>query len=345
DEDVDLSKYSNLLPQLAYVTLIIDAPKMMDGSEESSVKVIIDGMEDDDMSDFFSIVRKLTGKGMAESEIEDKIDAQVKDYMSGVKGIDYKFAGGALTLDNIFGVMANSDMVKSDNPNDYVFKPDEIRRLLKQLYGYDFDAVSGGNFTPASNLDHFIDVELYNKYFISDGFKEVLKESEKDDTLLDGFKEIGGEKFSVENIRPKDIVREDGSRIYGLTSIYNLTDVTDKEQTQIDNEIAEKFKPTFTREELAHLLRTHVASAGDMSFMTEQEVVFANNDENYMTLTLRGRDNLEDENAKGLMPDYFYVNVTIELGHILETDGTRSDMNVRAMDINSVSYKEDKGEN
>ncbi|MDE5911072.1 MAG: hypothetical protein K2H24_01930, partial [Clostridia bacterium] len=105
------------------------------------------------------------------------------------------------------------------------------------------------------------------------------------------------------------------------------------------------FKPKFSREELAHLLRTHVASAGDMSFMTEQEVVFADNDENIMTLTLRGIDNLEDENAKGLMPDYFYVNVTIELGHISEIDGTRSDMNVYAMDINSVRYVEDKGEN
>ena len=71
----------------------------------------------------------------------------------------------------------------------------------------------------------------------------------------------------------------------------------------------------------------------------------ADNDENIMTLTLRGRDNLKDENAKGLMPDYFYINVTIELGYISEIDGTRSDMNVYAMDINSVRYVEDKGEN
>ncbi|MDE6210386.1 MAG: hypothetical protein K2G42_00205 [Clostridia bacterium] len=345
DEEVDLSKYSNLLPQLAYVTVLIDTPKMTSGSQENSVKVIIDGMEDDDMSDFFSIVRKLTGKSMTESEIEDKIDVQVKDYMSGVKGIDYKFAGGALTLDNIFNVMASSDMVTSDNPDDYVFKPEEIRRLLKQLYGYDYDTVSGGNFTPASNLDHFIDVELYDKYFISDGFKDTLKESEKDDTLLDGFAGIGGDNFSVDKIRLRDVLREDGSIIYGLTSLNNLTDKSNKTQDQIDEEIAQNFKPKFSREELAHLLRTHVASAGDMSFMTEQEVVFANNDENIMTLTLRGIDNLEDENAKGLMPDYFYVNVTIELGHISEIDGTRSDMNVYAMDINSVRYVEDKGEN
>ncbi|MDE6473829.1 MAG: hypothetical protein K2L70_01835 [Clostridia bacterium] len=345
DEEVDLSKYSNLLPQLAYVTVIIDAPKMTSGSEENSVKIIIDGMEDDDMSDFFSIVRKLTGKSMTEGEIEDKIDVQVKDYMSNVKGIDYKFAGGALTLDNIFNVMANSDIIKSQNPDDYVFKPEEIRRLLKQLYGYDYDAVSGGNFTPASNLDNFIDVELYDKYFISDGFKDTLKESEKDDTLLDGFAGIGGDNFSVDKIRLRDVLREDGSIIYGLTSLNNLTDRSNKSQVQIDQEIAQNFKPKFSREELAHLLRTHVSSAGNMSFMTEQEVVFADNDENIMTLTLRGRDNLEDENAKGLMPDYFYVNVTIELGYISEIDGTRSDMNVYAMDINSVRYVEDKGEN
>ncbi len=345
DEDVDLSKYSNLLPQSAYVTLIIDAPKMTSDSQENSVKFIINGMEDDDMSDFFSIVRKLTGKSMTESEIETKVDEQVKEYMRGVKGIDYKFADGALTLDNIFSVMANSDMVKSDDPDDHVFTPEELRRLLKQLYGYDYDAVSGGNFTPSSNLDNFIDVELYDKYFISDGFKATLKECEKDDTLLDGFAGIGGDSFSVGNIRLRDVLRDDGSIIYGLTSLNNLTDRTGKSQTQIDEEIARNFKPKFSREELAHLMRTHVASAGDMSFMTEQEVVFADNDENIMTLTLRGRDNLEDENAKGLMPDYFYVNVTIELGSISAIDGSRSDMNVYAMDINSVRYVEDEGEN
>ena len=344
-EETDLSKYSNLLPQLAYVTLIIDAPKMTSGSEENSVKVVIDGMQDDEMSDFFSIVRKLTKKNTSESEIENKIDVQVKEYMSGVKGIDYKFAGGALTLDNIFSVMANSDMVKSDNPDDYVFQPVEIRRLLKDLYGYDYDAVSGGNFTPSSNLDNFIDVELYDKYFISESFKERLKEYEKSDTLLDGFAGIGGENFSVDNLRLRDVARDDGSVIYGLTSLNNLTDAAGKTQTQIDKEITQNFKPKFTREELAHLLRTHVADAGDMSFMTEQEVVFADNDENIMTLTLRGRDNLQDENAKGLMPEYFYVNVTIELGSISPTDGTRSDMNVYAMDINSVRYVEDKGGN
>ncbi len=344
-QEVDLSKYSNLLPQLAYVTVIIDAPKMTSGSQENSVKIIIDGMEDDDMSDFFSIVRKLSGKNMTEGEIADRIDAQVKDYMSNIKGIEYKFAGGALTLDNIFNVMASSDIVKSENPDDYVFKPEELRRLLKQLYGYDYDAVSGGNFTPASNLDNFIDVELYNKYFISDGFKDTLKESEKDDTLLDGFASIGGDNFSIDKIRLRDVLREDGSILYGLTSLNNLTDRSNKSQVQIDEEIAQNFKPKFSREELAHLLRTHVSSAGDMSFMTEQEVVFADNDENIMTLTLRGRDNLKDENAKGLMPDYFYINVTIELGYISEIDGTRSDMNVYAMDINSVRYVEDKGEN
>ncbi|MDE5756506.1 MAG: hypothetical protein K2I23_05380, partial [Clostridia bacterium] len=333
EEEIDLSKYSNLLPQLAYITLIIDAPKMIANSEENCVKVVIDGMDDDDMAAVFSIIRKLSGKNMTESEIADNIDVEVKKFMKDVKGIDYKFADDALTLDHLFSVMANSDMMKSDDPTDHVFTPQEIRRLLKDLYGYDYDAVSGGNFTAATSLDNFIDVELYNKYFISDSFKNSLKTDAKNDSLLDGFKEIGGEQFSIENIRAND-----------LKSIANVTDTTGKSQSQIDQEINDNFKPKFSREEIAYLMRTHVSAAGDMSFLKDQEVVFSDNDENVMTLTLRAKDNLEDENAKGLMPEYLYINVTIELGYISNESGERSPMNVYAMDINSVKYVEDKGE-
>lgn len=343
-EDVDLSKYSNLLPQCAYVTLMIDIHKMRSASQENSVKVVIDGMSDDDMTTFFSIVRKLTKKSAEASEIEQKIDVQVKDYMSGVKGIEYKFQDGGLVLDNIFNVIAKSDMVKSQDSNAHEFRDVEIRRLLQELYGYDYGAVSGGNFSAATNLDHFIDVELYDKYFISDSFRDRMKGSVTRETLLDDFKSIGGGNFSVNNIRVKDVVRDDAT-VYGLTSLTNVTDTANKSQSQIDKEIADKFKPKFSREEIAYLLRSHVAEAGNLSFLKDQEVVFADNDANTLTVTLRGKDNFdeEDSNAKGLMPEYFYVTVTIDLINL--ADGSCSAMDVYAIDINSVKYVEGKGSN
>ena len=50
------------------------------------------------MSDFFSIVRKLTKKSVTESEISTQIDVQLKDYMKGVKGIDYEFVAGGMQI-------------------------------------------------------------------------------------------------------------------------------------------------------------------------------------------------------------------------------------------------------
>lgn len=324
----DLSKYSNLLPERAFVILTIDVEKMKAG-DGTCVKMTIDGMNDESMSDFFSIVRKLTGNTVTSNEIESEIDAQFKDYMSGVQGIDYKFADGALIIDNLFNVIASSDMVKSDEEGARVFTPEEIRSLMQKLYGYDYQAI-GGDFTVATNLDNFIDNELYNKYFISNDFKGILKGYADKDTLLDGFTlDLKGDNF-VDNIRVKD-----------LTSLNNVTDIEDKSQSQIDEEILQKFKPLFSKEEIAHILRKQALVAGDMSFMKEQEVVFADNDENIMVLTLRSKGNLQDENAMGLMPEYFYVNVTIDLGYI-DKDGLRTDMNVYALDVNSMSYEERK---
>ncbi|MDE5654409.1 MAG: hypothetical protein K2I46_02250, partial [Clostridia bacterium] len=328
EETPDLSKYSNLLPESAFVILTIDVEKMKAG-DDTCVKVTIDGMNDECMADFFSIVRKLTGNAVTSNEIETDIDTQLKDYMSDVKGIDYEFNDDALIIDNLFNVIACSDMVKSDEADAHVFTPEEIRSLLQKLYGYDYQTI-GGDFTVATNLDNFIDNELYNKYFISDGFKDILKGYASEDTLLNGFtQDLKGDSF-IDNVRVKDLI-----------SINNVTDVEGKSQSQIDEEITQNFKPVFSKEEIAYLLRKQVLVAGDMSFMKEQEVVFADNDENIMTLTLRSKGNLEDENAKGLMPEYFYVNVTVELGAI-EKDGSRTDMNVYALDINSVSYEERK---
>ncbi len=330
-QETDLSKYSNLLPQFAYVTLIIDADKMTSGGEENSVKVIIDGMEDSYMSDFFSIVRKLTKKSVTESEISTQIDVQLKDYMKGVKGIDYEFVDGGMQIDNLFNVIAKSDMVKTDDPQAHKFTALEIRKLMQELYGYDYADTERGEFSAAQNLDNFIDVELKNKYFISDSFGEQLKEYERQDALLDGFAAIGGEDFSADKVRMND-----------LTSLNNITVTAGKTENQIKTEITQKFKPKFTTGEIAHLLRSQVAVAGDMSFMQNQQVVYAGNDEYTMTITLCGNGNLEDENAKGLMPEMFYVNLTIELGDVL-ADGSRTDMNVYAMDINSIAYTEDGG--
>nr|MDE6276249.1 hypothetical protein [Clostridia bacterium] len=150
-EDVDMSKYSNLLPQHAYITLIIDTDKMMNGSSESAVKVVLDGMEDSDAAGFFSIIRKLTGKSVTSEEIEETIDVQLKDYMSAIKGINYEFKDGNLILDNIFNVIADSNIVKSDDPDAHVFTGQEIREFLQQFYGYDYDSITVDD--PPAGLD------------------------------------------------------------------------------------------------------------------------------------------------------------------------------------------------
>ena len=328
EEDIDLSKYSNLLPQSVFISLTIDIDKIGE-AEGNCVKVTLDGMQDEYMSDFFSMVRKLTGSEFTESEIELEISAQLKDYMKDIKGIEYRFENGALRIDNLFNVIAKSELVQSDEAGAHVFTPSEIRRLLQELYGYDYKATSG-EFTAAKNLDHFIDEELYNKYFISKEFETTLKGYVGEDVLLDGFtKDLKGNNF-IGKIR-----------MDALTSLDNVTDVEGMSQTQIDRELAEKFKPIFTKEEIAYLLRSNISAAGDMPFIKDQKVIYANNDENIMTLTLQGKGNLDDENAIGLMPEYFYISVTIELGSIV--NGARTDMNVCAIDINSISYVEGKG--
>lgn len=336
--DADLSKRSNLLPETSFVTVTIDVAEMTAGGA-SCAKIRVDDMKDEQMSDFFSMIRKLSGKNTTASEIEARIGQQIADYMSDVKGIDYKFENSALIIDNIFNVIAKSDTVKATEEGDREFTSVEIRRLLKQLYGYEY---RGGDFKVAPNLDNFINNELYNKYFISEMFRERLLEYASQDALFDGFKEIGGNDFSVNKIRLEDRII-DGATVYGLKSRRNITYVDGKSQKEIDEEIIEKFRPIFSKEEIAYLLRDHVSAAGEMSFMKEQEIVFATNDENVMTLTVRSKGNLEDENAMGMMPEFFFINVTIELGQIL-ADGTRSDMNVHAMDINSVRYAENAGE-
>lgn len=330
--DKDLSQYSNLIPQTAYLTMTADMSLIGGADGSSCVSVTIDGMEDEHMSDFFSIVRKLAGKNIDKSEIESNIDRQVKDYMSRINGIDYQFVDGGLRIDNIFNVMAKSDMVKSKDPQERVFRPDEIRYLLRTLYGYDLNSEGRGGFSAADNLDGFIDGELYSKYFISDSFGQRLKTYEQKDTLLDGFSEIGGSNFNAGNVRMKD-----------LTSLVNVTDIEGKSPSELQSEITQKFNPKFTKEEFAHLLSTHVSVVNDISFMSEQEIVYVDNDEYTMTLTLRGKGNLQDENAKGLIPQYLYVNVIIELGEI-KSDGARSDMDVYQIDINSLRRTADGGE-
>lgn len=328
----DLSKYSNLLPDTVYITVFIDTEKMINASEQSSVKVVIDGMNDESMDDFFSMVRKLTGKQAGVAEIESKIDAQVKAYMSKIKGIEYKFVNGGLQIDNLFNVIAKSDMVAAKEENAHVFAADEIRYLLRKLYGYDYSTTGQQGFTAAANLDNFIYKELHDKYFISDSFAQQLKGFDEKDQLLDGFSSIGGEEFSPDKVRPGD-----------LTSLNNVTVMDGKSDLQLKSEIEGKFKPHFTTEEFAYLISKQVSVVSDISFMRDQKMAYVGNDENIMNLTLKGKGNVEDENAKGLMPDDFYVNLTIELGAVL-SDGTRSNMNVYAMDINSVEYVEDGGE-
>lgn len=328
----DLSKYSNLLPQEVFVTVIIDTQVMLSAGEQSCAKVVIDGMSGENMDDFFSIVRKLTGKAMNAEEIESKIDTQVKEYMGRIEGIDYNFVDGGLRIDNLFNVISKSEMVKPKTEQEHKFTADEIRRLLRDLYGYDWSTGGKGDFTPAESLDRFIDSELYNKYFISESFQNQLRQYDKEGTLLDGFRSFGGTEFNVNKMRITD-----------LTSLDNVTDTDGKSDVQLKQEIEGKFKPKFTAEEFAYLLSKEINVLGNMSFMTDQKVSYVGNDEFTMNMTVTGKGNIEDENAKGLMPDDFYINLTIELGDI-GADSNRSEMNVHSMDINSVEYVEDGGE-
>ncbi len=336
-ENDDLSKYSNLLPETVYATLSIDVAALTDDSANKCVSLVFNGMDEKSMLDFFSIIRKLTSKAADKAQIEDEAEIKIREYIGQIDGIEYTFDKEGLRIDSLFAVIAKDSMVNGDlQDGDHVFTADEIRGLLKKMYGYRFDAQA--EYAPSENLDGFIS-ELYDKFFISDNFKNQLLLSQADNTLLDVFKSIGGVTFNTDKVRLSDVVTDAGI-VPGLTSKDNVTPRGGKDDETLRDEIISKFLPYFTSGEIAYLLNTQINVVEDMSFLKDMKVVSSYNDDNQLIITMRGAGAIEDAQANALLPDNLFVNLNIELGNI-NPDGTRSDMNVYSMDINSIAYSED----
>ena len=140
-------------------------------------------------------------------KICEQIDSGIRQGLQKIKdatGCEIVFDTGEAYMPNLFEIVSADERVNGNiAENEHVITDEEVWEVMKGLYDYEY--VDDGTFVPSDNISHFID-ELYNKYFISDSFKEELIASQENNTFLDTLKRGVGQDFSSSKVRLQDTV-------------------------------------------------------------------------------------------------------------------------------------------
>ncbi len=346
---------SQLIPQSIFVTAGICVDKNLDVA--TTVEINKAGVQNSQkhLETLMSIAKSfsMNVSSLDYSSLCQKVDDGIKQGLAKVEeqiGCALTFDERGAYLPSLYEVVSGNSLVNGDlAEGDHYFSPGEIRMLLKNLYTYSFDENADG-YQPAENMEGFID-QLYDKYFISDSYRERLRTAMTNNTILDSFMSIGGENFDMSQVRLEDIYDPESGALVsrGLKSRFNVTDISSvgEDGVELDRimaEITEKFNPVLSVEELGYLLGTQVNFVQNLSFMSDAKVVFAKNynagDSDYLELKIKGKGSISNANAASLLPEYLYIDVKVDLGKVT-SDGLRSDMSVFYMDVNAVSYDRD----
>ncbi|MDE7079664.1 MAG: hypothetical protein K2O95_06085 [Clostridia bacterium] len=349
---------SQLIKQLIPTSIFATATISLDGSASTTVAINKVGVENS-QNHLQTLTSLATTFGMDVSALSydsicNQLDSGIKQGLAKVKeqiGYEIEFYSDKAYLPSLYEVISGTPIINGDlQEGEHYFTPQEIRNILKYLYTFFYDEESD-NFTPTDNLDGFI-AQLYDKYFISDSYRATLTEASHNNTLLNTMTLIGGDNFEMSKIRLDDIIDEEtGKIVVGLKSRQNITDMSgvgddEIERERILGEIIAKFNPVFTIEETAHLISAQVNFSQVLTFMTDTQIVYANNysakGDDYLELMFKGKGSISNANATSLLPDAIYIGVKIDLGSI--EDGKRSDMKVFEMDVNNLVYDREKGE-
>ena len=354
-EDTMTQLIKQLIPQSIFATATID----LSGTNPTSVEINKVGV-DNSQTHLQTLTSIATTFGMNVSTLSyesicNQVDSGIKQGLASVKeqiGYDIVFDADKAYLPSLYEVISGTPIINGNlQEGDHYFTPQEIRKMLKSLYTYAYDE-ENDNFNPTDNMDGFI-AQLYDKYFISDSYRAELVEASRNNTLLDSITHIGGDNFDMSKIRLDDIQDPDtGKTIPGLKSRLNITDMSEVGDDEIKlemikQEIIEKFNPIFSLEETAYLIGTQVNFAQSITFMTDVQIVYANNysalNDDYLQLIIKGKGAVNNANAATLLPEYIYIGIKIDLGHVV--DGKRTDMQVFQMDVNNLAYDTQDGEN
>lgn len=263
-------------------------------------------------------------------QIEDGIKQGLQKVKDAMK-CEIIFEEDAAYLPNVFELVSANDKVNGNlTEGEHIISDAEVWELMKGLYDYEY--VDDGSFAPSDNINNFID-ELYQKFFISDSFKQELISSQSDNTFLDVLKKGVGSEFSTDKVRLKDqkVELPDGSirLIDGITSKNNITPVYNEQY------ITEKFKPVFMIEEMAYLINTQTQLLDQLSFLKDLKVIFAKNNTDEMSLVVEGSANTGDQSINSLLPEKINVNIVLNLGQI-NSDGSRDDILVKSLGVNDI---------
>lgn len=267
-------------------------------------------------------------------KICQQIDSGVRQGLQKIKdalNCDIIFEEEGAYLPNVFELVSANEKVNGNlEEGEHIITDGEVWELMKGLYDYEY--VDDGSFVPADNISNFID-ELYNKFFISDSFKQELIDSQANETFLDVLKKGVGVNFGTDKVRLKDKTIElpDGGFeiIDGIMSKNNITPVYNEQY------ITEKFKPVFMIEEIAYLINTQSQILSSLSFLKDLKVIYAYNNTDEMSLIVEGKGNIEDQSINSLLPEKINVNIILNLGEI-NADGTRDDLLVNSLKVNDI---------
>lgn len=336
----DSGTLSNLIKQLVPAEIFVRANICLDESlgiaTDLEINLIGTEKSQEHLKTLTSMAKAfgMNVENLSYDKILEQIDSGIRQGLEKVKeatGCDIVFARGEAYLPNLFEIVSADERVNGNlAATDHVLTDAEIWEVMKGLYDYEY--VDDGSFVPSDNINHFID-ELYNKYFISDSFKQELIASQENNTFLDVLKRGVGADFSSSKVRLRDTVvtGSDGSSttIDGIMSVNNITPDYDEAL------ITEKFKPVFLIEEVAYLINTQEDMLSSLSFLKNLRVIYAYNNSDEMSLIVEGEGNLEDPNMNALLPETINVNIILNLGQI-NADGTRDDLLVDELGVNDV---------
>ncbi|MDE7337190.1 MAG: hypothetical protein K2N32_03660, partial [Clostridia bacterium] len=303
-----------LIPESIFATAIID----LNNLQPTSVEINKVGVENS-QNHLQTLTSLATSFNMDVSSLSydsicSQVDNGIRQGLAQVKekiGYDILFDTDKAYLPALYEIISGTSIINGDlEEGEHYFTPQEIRNMLKHLYTFVYDEENDG-FTPTDNMDDFVN-QLYEKFFISDSYRQTLLESSRNNTLLEAMTNIGGDNFEMSKIRLDDTINpETGMTVSGLKSRNNITDMSvagddEIEKERIKEEIIRRFNPVFSLEETAYLIGSQVNFSQTLTFMTDVQIVYANNysavGDDYLELIIKGKGAINNANATSLLP-------------------------------------------
>ena len=301
------AKYSVLLPKKIYLNLTVDTVKLMqkiNGDDVVCTSFDIDGMSQEQMTNFFEIASKLGGQPLDQTEICKTLDTKIASVMSELindGNMKIVFVDGGIKLDTTVFDIAIDKIYAGETTKPTA---SEMRSVLQQVNTYE-----GGETNTATNALALVG-QIESKYYINEG---VLNGSDGN-ALLDSIKTI------------KD----------------NFQDNFDVPRMAADKTDISELKPIMSQEELGFILQSSGKLNGIVSILDKISIVSTLTTPKDMKMQISGEIVLTGENAKysTLLPKHIYLNLTVDTDKMMRNIKLGEDVEFSNFDIDGMNAEQ-----